>query len=50
MAQNGGGTLVEALDRRAAEKGGAGLMNLVPKAPEGRVGIEGGSGKFDRHD
>ena len=50
MAQNGSGTLVEAADRRAAEKGRAGLMNLFPKAPEGRVGIQGGSGEFDSHD
>ena len=49
MAQNRGGTLVELADRRAAEKGGAGLMNLFPKPPEGRVGIQGGSGKFGMH-
>ena len=50
MAQNGGGTLVEASDRGAFQEGRAGEMDFFPKTAEGRVGVQGGGGEFDSHD
>ena len=49
MAQNGGGTLVEASDRGAFQEGRAGEMDLFPEAAERRVGIQSGGGEFGGH-
>ena len=46
MAQNGGGTLVEASDRGAFQEGRAGEMDLFPEAAERRVGIQSGGGEL----
>jgi len=43
-------TLVEISDRGAFQERGAGTMNLFPKTPKGRMGIQGGSGEFGSHD
>ena len=45
-----GGFLVEAADRRPAEKRGAGKVNLLPEAAGGRVGVQSGGGEFGMHE